>query len=40
MPDNEVDPDSEKSWRPAYALVLGALAVTMAIFSIISWRYQ
>jgi hypothetical protein len=39
MPDKQVDPD-EKSWRPAYALVLGALAVTIAIFSIIAWRYQ
>jgi hypothetical protein len=39
MPDNEVDPD-EKSWRAAYALVLGALAATIAIFSLISWRYR
>jgi len=29
-----------RSWRQAYLLVLGTLAILIALFSAISWRYR
>lgn len=34
-----MEPEPERSWRGAYTLVLGALALEVVLLALMSWSY-